>query len=148
MQQLYNELESKNIGLKQLEDKINELYSSKSDSTNEFAQFNEKNQEYFASANRHIATIRDSVLRDKVKGLMEENIKKYTASVAKHKELLKLIETKDLSIADLHTLLKIVKTLPLIEKYQQEQLPGTKSLEGYSKQQDAALKMEDSLSRK
>lgn len=51
-------------------------------------------------------------------------------------------------IADLHTVLRIVRTLPLIDKYQKDNLPAAKSLDDFIKQQDAAIKLADSLAGK
>ena len=148
VESLYNELVSKNIDLKKLEDKIAELNKSKNDTTNLFDKFNEKNQSYFNAANRHIAEIKDSVLRDKMKILIANNLTKYNSSIARHNELLKTLEGKSLTILDLHNILKIVRTLPLIEKYQSDNLPNIKSFEGYIKQQDETIKLADTLTKK
>jgi hypothetical protein len=145
---LYNELVSKNIDLKQLEDKIDELNKSKSDTTNLFDKFNEKNQSYFSAAHRHISEIKDSLLRDKMKVLIGNNLTKYSSSIARHRELLKEVETKNLAINDLHNILKIVKTLPLMEKYQSDNLPSTKSIEGFIKRQEETIELVDKLTKK
>jgi uncharacterized protein YdiU (UPF0061 family) len=148
VESLYNELVSKNIDLKKLEEKIEELNKSKTDTTNLFDKFNKKNQSYFSAANRHIAEIKDSLLRDKMRNLISNNLTKYNSSIVRHNDLLKIIETKNLTIADLHNILKIVKTLPLIEKYQYDNLPSTKSFEGYIKRQDETIKFADTLTKK
>lgn len=148
VESLYSELTSKNIELKDLEGKIDELNSSRNDTTALFDKFNEKNQSYFSSANRHISEIKDSLLRDRMNLLITQNLAKYDASIAKHNGLLKIIKAKSLSISDLHSILKIVKTLPLIEKYQKDNLPQTKSFEGYIKQQNETIKLADTLTKK
>jgi hypothetical protein len=148
VESLYNELVSNNIELKQLEDKIDELNKSKGDSTELFDKFNETNQSYFNAADRHISEIKDSLLRDKMKVLIANNSTKYNSSIARHKELIKIIEAKNLTISDLHIILKIVKTIPLIEKYQSDNLPTTKSFEGFIKRQDGTIKLADTLSKK
>jgi hypothetical protein len=145
---LYNELLSKDIDLKKLEDQIDQLNQSKSDTSKLFDKFNEKNQLYFGSANRYILEIKDSLLRDKMKVLVASNVTSYNSAISRHNELLKVIEAKNLTITDLRNVLKIVRTLPLIKKYQQDNLPSTKSFEGYIKQQDNAIKLADTLIRK
>lgn len=147
VESIYNELVSKNSDLKKLEDKIDELNKGKRDSTSSFNKFNEKNQAYFISADWHIAGIKDSLLREKMKVLIASNLTNYNSSISKHKELLKIIENKNLTIADLHIIVKIVNTLPLIDKYQKDNLPGTKTFEGYIKQQDEAIKLADTLTK-
>ncbi|MDB5200652.1 MAG: hypothetical protein JWQ27_61 [Ferruginibacter sp.] len=148
VESLYNELMTKNIDLKTLEDKIDELNTSKSDTIELFDKFDKKNQSYFNSADNHISDIKDSFLRDNMKLLIANDLKKYDASVARHNELLKIIEAKGLTLSDLHNILKIVKTLPLIEKYQRDNLPNTKSFEGYIKRQDESIKLADTLAKK
>jgi|APTNR8051073442_1049403.scaffolds.fasta_scaffold00582_11 DNA anti-recombination protein RmuC len=148
VENLYKELVSQNMDLKKLEDKIDELQKSKEDTLNLFNQFTQKNQSYFNSVNDHISGIQDSLLRDKTKALIANNLAKYNTSVARHNELLQLIQAKNLTINDLHKILKIVKTLPLMEQYQSDNLPDVKSLEGYIKQQDGVIKYADTLLQK
>lgn len=148
VESLYSELVSKNIDLKKLEDKIDELNKSKNDTTNLFDQYNEKNQSYFNAANEHVAEIKDSLLRDKMRTLISKNLTKYNSSIVRHNDLLKIIEAKNLRIEDLHNILKIVKTLPLIEKYQHDNLPSIKPFEGYIKRQDETIKLADTLIKK
>jgi hypothetical protein len=148
VESLYNELVTKNTALKKLEDNIADLNTSRNDTTSLFDKFSEKNQAYFNAANRHISEIKDSLLREKMSSLIAANLTKYNTSIARHNELLNMIERKQLTIADLHTMLKIVKTLPLIERYQHDNLPGTKSMEGYINRQDETIQLADTLSRK
>lgn len=148
VESLYSELVSKHKDLQQLESKIAQLDKSKNDTTYLFNKFEEKNQSYFSAANKHIEAIKDSLLRDKMRELIENNLRKYNASIAKHKDLLSIMEAKDLTITDLHQILKMVKTLPLMEQYQHDNLPNTKSFEGYIKRQDETLKTLDTLIKK
>ena len=148
VESLYNELVSKDPDLKKLEDKIEDLNESKTDSMELIDKFNGKNESYFASADRHVSDIKDSLAREKIKNLLANQLTKYNSGIARHKELLKLIETKQMTIADLHNVLKIVRTLPLIDKYQKDNLPDTKSLEAYIKQQEQTIKLADTLSKK
>jgi len=148
VESLYTELLTKDIDLKKLEDKIDELRKSKSDTTELFDNFIEKNQSYFSSADRHVLEIKDSLLRDKIKNLVAIQLTKYNSRIVRHNELLKLIETKQMTISDLHNVLKIVRTLPLIDKYQKDNIPNTKSFEGYIKQQETVIKLADTLAKK
>ena len=148
VESLYSELVIEDKDLKRLEDKVNELNSSKNDSIELFSKFNEKNQAYFSAAERHASEIKDSLLSERIKNMLALQLADYQSKIGRHKELLKTIEEKQLTLADLHTVLKIVRTLPLIDKYQKDNLPGTKSLDGYIKEQEAAIKLADSLAGK
>ena len=145
VESLYTELVKNNADLKLLEEKINELNTSKNDSTELLNRFVQKNMLYFSSANAHIAQIKDSLMRQKMKSLITKDSVAFNSSVIQHYQLQNLIEAKNVQLADLHTILKIVKTLPLMEKYQKENIPGFKSLQGFIHKQNEAIKLADTL---
>lgn len=142
---LYQELVSNDPKLKELDVRIDELNNSESDSTTAFNKFDTKVQSYFRAVDMNIAAIKDSLLRERMKLLIVSNQTKYKAQIAGHNELLKTIEKNKAVMADLYIVLKIVRTLPLIEKYQKDNLPSTKSIEGFIKQQDRAGSLLDTL---
>jgi hypothetical protein len=144
---LYNELAEKTPELKQLEDQIDNLRSSEGDSTDSFVNYNVKNESYFNSADHHAGNIKDSVLRGKIKLLIANSVTKYNSSISLHNDLLKSIATKDLTLRDLHVVLKITRTLPVIGKYQKDNLPSTESLKGFSKALDKTIKYADTLTK-
>ncbi len=145
---LYDELVSKDTKLKNLEERLDALNKSRDDSASAFDQFNGKNESYYRSANEHVAAIKDSVLRGRMRELVANHLAKYQSSIARHHGLLTTIESNHVTIADLHGILQIVRTLPLMEKYQVASLPSTTSLEGYIKQQDGTIKLVDTLTKK
>lgn len=145
---LYKELVSHDPKLKELEVRIDELNSSESDSTEAFRNFDTKVQSYFSAVDMNIAAIKDSLLRERMKLLIASNQTKYKAQIAGHNELLKTIDRNKAVMADLYNVLKIVRTLPLIEKYQKENLPSSKSIDGFIKQQDRAGSLLDTLVNK
>lgn len=142
---LYEELVERDVVLKRLEVQIEELNDSKRDSIESFDKFDGKVKAYFSASERYVSEIKDSLLRNKVKLLLANNLKNYDSQMAKHNELIKVIAARETTISDLHNALKIVKTLPLIEKYQKDNLPGIKPLEGFIKQQDQAISLADTL---
>lgn len=145
---LYKELLDKDKNLRQLEHDIDALNSSKNDTTELFNNFNIKNESYYSSVNRHIDQINDTLLKERIKVVITNSLTNYNSLIAKHKALLKAIEAKNTTISDLHTVLKITKTIPLINKYQKQSLPTTKSLEGYINEQNKAIKFADTLTKK
>ncbi|RYY48877.1 MAG: hypothetical protein EOO06_08910 [Chitinophagaceae bacterium] len=148
VERLYSELVSKDSELKKLEGKIDELNESRTDSTESFQKFHGKNQSFFSAAETHVAGIKDSLIREKIKNLVAGQLTKYNSRIATQQQLLAQIETNQMAISDLHTVLKIVRTLPIIDKYQREQLPKATSLQGYLKHQEATIILADSLSKK
>lgn len=148
VESLYNELADKTPELKKLEIQIENLSTSQRDSTDVFDKYDGKNNLYYSSANNHIEQIKDSVLKDKMKNLINNSRAKYNSSISRHNDILKSIETKNFTLGDLHLILKITRTLPLIDKFQKENLPTSKSLEGFSKKLDETIKYADTLTKK
>jgi hypothetical protein len=132
LESLYSELVDKTPELKKLEEDIDLIYDSKSDSLETFTSFDSKNDRYYNSAGSHAQGIKDSLLREKMKNLIQASLTNYNALTAPHNNLLTSIESKQTTLGDLHTALKIVRTLPVIAKYQKNSLPDSKRLEGYS----------------
>lgn len=139
MESLYGELAGQDAGLKQLETTLDALDQGKEDAAGSFHQFDKKSRSYYRAADQHANIVSDSLLKDRVKKLLEDYLAKYNVVTKKHQELLKTIDAKTTKLADLHAVLKIVKTLPVIEKYQKDNRPGIASLERYSNKQDGAI---------
>jgi hypothetical protein len=148
IESLYKDLAGKTPELKDLETKLEALSASKSDSTEQYDKYNGKNQSYYSSADNHFKQINDSTLRKKMKALISSSLTKYNSKVYLHTELLKSIDKKTMTLDDLHEMLIITTTLPLIEKYQNDNLPTTKSINGYSNQLDKVLRLENILLEK
>lgn len=148
VEELYRELLTKDQELKSLEQDIQALSNSKDDSTRQFTNYNGKSKSYFNSAEQHMLEISDSVLKEKINSIVSAQLGKYNLLTSKHKGLLEAIQDREMKISDLHQVLKILRTLPMIEKYQKDNLPGTKPLEGYIKQQERVIKFADTLIKK
>jgi uncharacterized protein YdiU (UPF0061 family) len=148
VESLYNELLDKDKDLKKLENDIKVLNESKEDTTELFDNFDNKNESYYSSANRHIDQLSDSLLKTKMRIMITNSLTNYNSLVTRHNALLKTIETKSMTLNDLHTVLKITKTIPLIDKYQKDNLPSTKSLESYIHKQNEVIEFADTLTKK
>lgn len=123
VQSLYAELLKEDKDLSKFEDGIEKTYSDKTDSMEYFHSFVDKNTSYYSSAERYLSSIKDSVLKNRIKQILAESNTRFEAGVAQHKNLIHQIETKENQLADLHFAVKIIKTLPVMEKYQRENRP-------------------------
>jgi len=135
VESLYGEVADQTPALKKLEEDLDAINNSKEDSLEGFQKYHSKNKSYYNSAQNHTGRIQDSLLRERIKNLVQASQSNYNSFTAPHDNLLKSIESKETSLSDLHIALKIIKTLPVINKYQKNNLPNTKSLEGYLQQQ-------------
>jgi hypothetical protein len=148
LESLYSELVDKTPELKKLEKDIDIIYSSTGDSLEAFTSFDSKNDRYYNSAGSHAQGIKDSLLREKMKTLIQASLSNYSSLTAPHNNLLKSIESKQATLADVHAALKIVRTLPVIAKYQKNNLPDTKPLEGLSQTLTKTISEAEKLSNK
>lgn len=136
---LYEEAKKQDPTLSQLSTNYSTLLKSKTDSVESYSVYNRKNQSYFAAANTHLAYMKDSTLRQQIRSLINAQLAKYSALTATHEALLKRVEANETELVDLHQALMLVKTLPIIDRYQSSQLPERSSIDGYIKEQTAVI---------
>jgi len=145
---LYTEAVNSDDELKNFEAGIKELQEGKDDSLSAFGTFDGQNKTYYQTAATYADKISDSILKASVKKLITQSIAQYDTATYNHDSLLKQIITKEATLQDLQNALKIVYTLPLIEKYQQDNLPSPASIEGFSIKQAEVIKRADTLIKK
>lgn len=148
VEDLYSELLEKNSAFSELEHGIGKLKEAKKDSAESFNAFNLKNNSYYNSAGTHIGAIADSVLKQRIRLLVDNSLSKYKSAIAGHNNLIAAVNSKNITLNDLHIILKLTQTLGMIEKYQASDLPSTKPLENTSKAFDKVITRTDSLSKK
>jgi hypothetical protein len=139
VENLYREKVEKVSELKELETAIKNNSSAKSDVRSPFSVYDEKNSSYYQAANSHITRISDSLLRNKIKSVVASSVEKYNYTTSSFQNLLKEMDTKSVTISDWHTALKLIETLPLIEKYQQDSKPAVQPMQNHVKEQDKII---------
>ncbi|MES2134251.1 MAG: hypothetical protein V4506_18035 [Bacteroidota bacterium] len=137
---LYTELVDKDKALKTLEEDLKTYRSGFNKPSENFNSYNDKSIGYYYSVNHKIESISDSVLKHKMASFIAESNERYLKTTEKLNSFLKLIEQNNLSIQDQHTVLKIVLTVPLIEKYQTDQLPDGKEFKEMINSQKKLIK--------
>lgn len=148
VEELYSELEKENPVLQQLADKIEELQEKKKDSSEAFLDFDNKNNRYYADASHHNSLIQDSALKLRIQMLINNSLEQYANRAQLNKKFLQLLNNKNVTLNDLHEALKLIKTLPVIEKYQQTNLPVTNPLASTIHEYDETIQKADSLTKK
>jgi len=84
----------------------------------------------------------------KIIELITTSGKKYTSKTAEINSLIKLISKNGSTLNDQHIILKIVLTLPLIEKYQDDNKPNKKEFKDLINEQEKLILRADSLTPK
>jgi hypothetical protein len=144
---LYEEIVNQSAELQELENQLAELKKQWPDSSEAFKRFNEKNAGYYTAAEQDLATITDSALKKKMRAIIAESRKNYTDSIAPWTKLDSLASKRAATLNDLHTLLKLVKTLPLIEDFQKNNNPSAEPGSTVISHYDELIQKLDSLSK-
>jgi hypothetical protein len=144
-EQLFDELKSSSPQLKDLDDGIGSLSGRAEEQQDEFEKYENKPVSYYAAANNLAATISDSLLRNRIIELIASGKKNYEKNSAPIKNLLSQIAQNRLSLNDGYTAVKIVMTLPVIEKYQKDNLPEPDAYRLLLHDQERVLQELDSM---
>lgn len=148
VQDLYEELLKSDPSLNEFENAAAILPSQKKDSLAYFQTFTGKNEDYYSSAETYLSQIKDSVLKNRLKVLLTESKTKFETSLTAYHNLITQIEAKDNQINDLHNAVKLVVTLPVIEKYQKDNIPSVNPVKAINKKYDAVIAKADSVLKK
>lgn len=145
VESLYAELVNSDLKLKNLEKDIEELKEQKTDSLKLFTKYNGRSVSYYESANNHLNQIQDSSLRFKTKLILKNSRNTYDHNISAFTTMIGNLDDKDVSLDDLHAILKIIITLPLIEKFQKENYPSTIPLDKVLKEYEKTIKRIDTV---
>lgn len=143
---LYQDLVENSIELQNLEDEIEKFRPN--DSLDEFHNYEIKSQDYYNSANYLTNKIHDSITKNKIVELIKKSKAGYLGKTNEITQVLSDIDKKENSINDYHAVLKIVLTLPIIEKYQNDNLPDAKKYRRLLKKQDSIIEKTKNLTPK
>lgn len=134
---LYAELVEKTPELKKLETDLETFQDTPSKTQNVFHNYDRNSNQFYENATRYANEITDSLSKKRILALIQKSNEKYDSDSKEIKELVKQISNSQNSIQDNHTILKIALTIPLIEKYQKENLPKKKEFLGTIAKQKA-----------
>jgi hypothetical protein len=125
---IYYDLVKKQADLKKLEDQIEHFNAGKPDSLQEFDNYDSKSNGYYTSANETVDRIKDTILRQRLRILLTSSQRNYRAKTLRLKSLIAKTELEQLTMADYYLTLKLAATLPIIEDYQNSNMPDGKSI--------------------
>jgi hypothetical protein len=135
--ELYDELTESDSSLADMEKRNKNIYDDYNTLTADYNTYASKSENYYSGANHLIDGINDKIVQTKIRDLIIKSTAKNNLTKAGLLDIVQLIETKKLSIEDEKCVLQIAVTLPLIEKYQKDELPDTKDYLKLAQQQDS-----------
>ncbi|MEP6846413.1 MAG: hypothetical protein ABI861_10435 [Panacibacter sp.] len=136
----------KDPALRQLENEINILEESKADSLKPFTLYQQNNTAFYSTYENHLKDIQDSALRKKMKKILDSSLHSYKNKFASHQIISDSTNEMYTTLSDLHWLLKLSKTLSVMEKYQDENIPDTATLKRTIQRLKDVIQKMDSLS--
>jgi hypothetical protein len=142
---LYKELLDKDASLQQLEDELNKLEQSKDDSLKTFSLYEKNNKEYYSIYEKHLNNIKDSFLRKRTRKLLDSSLQNYKKKIAHQQKVYDSTNEMYTTISDLHWLLKLSKTLAVMENYQDNNIPDTLTLRRIMEKLNGVIQKTDSL---
>jgi hypothetical protein len=144
--QLYFDLVEKSPELQNLEEQIENF--NPNETINEFNNFNMKSKDYYSSSEFLTNRINDSVLKNRIVALLKKSNNQYSLKEKEYDKVISKVVDKKKSIEDYHNVLKIVLTLPIIEKYQNENAPSKQNFEKIIKKEDSIIEATKKLTPK
>jgi hypothetical protein len=125
---LYFDLVKRTPDLQDLENQLERFNAGKPDSLQAFSLYKGKVENYYASASQNLDNIKDTVLKARLKVLLAAGKNKYSQKADKFDVLIDDINSQDLVMKDYYETLKLVATLPVMEKYQDKNIPDIKAV--------------------
>lgn len=140
--ELYSQAVKQNENLETIEEDIEKFYKKKTEALEKYNSYTAYNNRYYYDARANAASVADSATRQKAYALITKGESRYRTKTAGWQATIASLSKNEMELKDLHTLLKIVVTEPMMEKYQSNNLPeGTKATEANSDLQQLIQKI-------
>jgi hypothetical protein len=130
--ELYNDLAEKQPELQTLESQMKDFYTARIDSVEAFDNYYAKSDSYYSSANSLLLSIKDSVLKQRLALLLEASKNKFQKKTSRFSMLISNADKEARTMEDYHQALKLAATLPVIETYQDKNMPNIKPVQKLS----------------
>jgi len=144
-EELYKELVDNSADLKKMEEDLSTINTNTDEVNTVFTKYNGKSNSYYGSAGNIANEISDSTMRKDILRIIGNSRLRYDEKSAGIKTLLERIARNNSNLRDQHAALKVVLTFPLIEKFQDENLPKSKEFNELIREQGKLMERMDSL---
>jgi hypothetical protein len=131
---IYEEILKTDTALSNLEESTNRLLLDKNELEKPFKLYDERNTTYYKDANELLNDFTDSLLKQKYRALIQNSQANYSNKTQELRNIINSNDLKTQKITELRAILKLTKTLPFIEKYQDKAKPDKDTLIGIDKE--------------
>ncbi|HEX4876419.1 MAG TPA: hypothetical protein VFV31_07075 [Chitinophagaceae bacterium] len=140
--ELYFQAVKQNNNLEAIEEDIEKFYKKKSEAMEKYNSFTAYNSRYYSDARANANAISDSLTRKKAVDIIFKGESRYQSKLAGWQSIITSLNKNEKELNELHNLLKILVTEPMMEKYQQNNLPErSKALEANDELQKVIQKI-------
>lgn len=136
---IYSELLKNDKKLQDLEQKIENVFKNTNVVISEYENIINKSDIYYNDAEQLTRSITDSLVKKEIEREIKFSSERYDLKTKKIKDVIVQINKNTSIIQNQHTIFKIRKTLPEIEKYQNAHPLKTDSLENFINKQNQLL---------
>lgn len=126
--EFYFQAVKQNSRLSNMEDDIEKFYKKKNEATEKFRDFMSYNDRYYRDAKENAATIKDSALLLKANNIIYKSEQLHKNKIKEWQQTLEQLAVREKKLNELHTLLKIMISEPMISSYQKNELPEMNKL--------------------
>jgi hypothetical protein len=126
--ELYEQAVKQNDNLESIEDDIEKFYKNRNEALEKYNSFTAYNNRYYTDARSKAATITDAATQQKANEVINKSETAYKSKLANWQATIATLNANEKELTNLHALLKIITTQPMIEKYQNDALPDNTKL--------------------
>ena len=126
--EFYEQAVKQNSNLKSIEEGIDAFYKKREDALEKYNSFTAYNSRYYADARSHANTIPDATTKQRAAELVNKSEAAYLTKLSNWQSSITSLNSKERELKSLHELLKLMIATPVIENYQQNNLPGNSKL--------------------
>lgn len=128
VEELYDQAAKQNDNLESIEDGIGKFYKKKNEAVEKYNSFTYYNNRYYSDAYSKAATIADAATKQRANELISKSEAAYKLKLADWQTRIAALNAKERELNDLHTLLKVMITEPMIARYQTNEFPDNGKL--------------------
>ncbi len=123
VEELYDQAVKQNNNLESIEEDISKFYKKKNDALEKYNSYTYYNSRYYSDARAKTQQIADATIKQRATDQLNQSEAAYNARIAAWQKTIADMNARERELGDLHILLKIATTRPMIEKYQSNELP-------------------------
>jgi formyltetrahydrofolate synthetase len=128
VEELYRQAVKQTDNLESIEDGIDKFYKKKNEAVEKYNSFIAYNNRYYEDAKSNAAAITEAATKQKAMDIIQKSEENYQKKMADWKTSIAALNANEKELNDLHALLEIMITAPLIEKYQTTGFPDNSKL--------------------